>query len=127
MVQEQLDITAIVFNNQSYAILNVELERVGFEGEAGPKAKSQLDLSEPGLDFVSIGRGMGLPAVSVTRCEDFAHELQEAISKPGPHLIEVCIPPTIAGIKLKLLPALLNSLKHLPKPIARAIKKALAP
>ncbi len=29
MAREQLDVTVIVFNNRSYAILNIELERVG--------------------------------------------------------------------------------------------------
>src|SRR5205807_3605115 len=41
MAREGLDVTAVVFNNRSYAILNVELERVGAEG-GGPRAKQQL-------------------------------------------------------------------------------------
>src|SRR5205085_10755029 len=28
MAREQLDVTAVIFNNRSYAILNIELERV---------------------------------------------------------------------------------------------------
>jgi len=127
MVQEQLDVTTIIFNNFSYAILNVELERVGVEGDAGPKAKSQLDLSGPNLDFVEIGNGMGMSSVRVDTCEDFASELQQALTEPGPHLIEVVIPPTITGLKLKILPALLNGLKYLPTPMARALKNAIAP
>src|SRR5690606_28240127 len=45
MARERLDVTSIIFNNASYSVLNVELERVGAE-EAGPKARSQLDLSD---------------------------------------------------------------------------------
>ena len=127
MVREELNVTAIVFNNQSYSILNVELERVGVEGNAGPKAKSQLDLRGPNLDFVAIGKGMGVPSVSVHTCEDFARELESAIKTPGPHFIEVNIPPTISGLKLKLLPAILAGLKHLPRPLAKALKNAIAP
>ena len=127
MVQEQLDVTTIIFNNFSYAILNVELARVGVEGDAGPKAKSQLDLRGPNLDFVEIGNGMGMRSVRVDTCDDFASELQQALAAPGPHLIEVVIPPTITGLKLKILPSLLNSLKHLPTPLARAVKNAIAP
>jgi len=127
MVQEQLDVTAIIFNNYSYAILNVELERVGVEGDAGPKAKSQLDLKGPNLDFLEIGNGMGMSSVRVDTCESFASELQKAFAESGPHLIEVVIPPTITGLKLKILPSLLNSLKHLPTPLARAVKNAIAP
>mgnify|MGYP000440721534 CR=1 FL=1 len=127
MVQEQLDVTTIIFNNFSYAILQVELERVGVEGNAGPKAQSQLDLRGPNLDFVEIGGGMGMSAVRVDTCQDFANELQKALAQPGPHLIEVVVPPTITGLKLKILPSLLSSLKHLPTPLARALKNTIAP
>ena len=64
MAREQLDVTVIVFNNRSYAILNIELERVGARA-AGARAKSQLDLANPNLDFVHIGNGMGVPSVRV--------------------------------------------------------------
>jgi len=127
MVQEQLDVTTIIFNNFSYAILNVELARVGVEGDAGPRAKSQLDLRGPNLDFVEIGNGMGMRSARVDTCENFASELQRALAESGPHLIEVVIPPTITGLKLKILPSLLNSLKHLPTPLARAVKNTIAP
>src|SRR4051794_832425 len=39
MAREGLDVTTIVFNNRSYAILNIELERVGAQA-GGPKARS---------------------------------------------------------------------------------------
>lgn len=127
MAQEQLDVTAIVFNNVSYSILNIELERVGFKGSAGPKAKSQLDLSGPALDFVEIGTGMGLTSVRVDSCESFAEAFSHALEEGGPHLIEVMVPPSIAGFKLKVLPRLLNSLRYLPTPLARALKNWVAP
>src|SRR5439155_8849894 len=50
MAREELDVTVVIFNNRSYAILNIELERVGAQ-RGGPKAKSQLDLAGPDLDF----------------------------------------------------------------------------
>jgi len=70
---------------------------------------------------------MGMRSVRVDTSEDFASELQQALAEPGPHLIEVVIPPTITGLKLKILPALLNGLKYLPTPMARALKNAIAP
>src|SRR5204863_2304754 len=45
MAREHLDVTVVIFNNRSYGILNIELQRVGAQAAAGPKAKSQLDLS----------------------------------------------------------------------------------
>ena len=32
MAREQLDVTVVIFNNRSYAILNIELQRVGADG-----------------------------------------------------------------------------------------------
>ena len=47
--------------NRSYAILNIELTRVG-AGNAGPKALSMLDIGHPDLDWVALARGMGVEA-----------------------------------------------------------------
>ena len=50
MAREQLDITVVILNNRAYAILQLELKRVGAFA-AGPRAQSLLDLSNPGIDF----------------------------------------------------------------------------
>jgi acetolactate synthase-1/2/3 large subunit len=91
MAREQLDVTVIVFNNRSYAILNIELERVG-AGAAGARAKSLLDLADPNLDFVYIGHGMGVPSVRVATGQEFTAALERALAEPGPHLIEAVVP-----------------------------------
>ncbi len=126
MARERLDVTVVIFNNRSYAILNIELERVGAAG-AGPKAKSQLDLADPNLDFVALGNGMGVPSVRANTCEQLAAELERAIAEPGPHLIEVVIPSAFTGWKLKAMPYALQALGTLPQPVAKAIKNRLAP
>ena len=58
MAREGLDVTTILFNNGSYAVLNMELGRVGAEA-AGPRAKAMLDIRRPDLDFVALGAGHG--------------------------------------------------------------------
>ena len=126
MVNEDLDITVIVFNNRSYAILNVELERVGAEG-AGAKAKSQLDLSEPPIDFADLARSMGMSATSVSTTEGFNKALQHALGEPGPHLIEAIVPSEFTGLKLKALPPVLGALESVPAGLAKLIKKTIAP
>ncbi|MFT4680693.1 MAG: acetolactate synthase-1/2/3 large subunit [Granulosicoccus sp.] len=126
IVAEQLDVTTVIMNNGSYAILNIELERVGAE-KAGPKAKAQLDISKPELDFVSIAKGMGMAAERVRTAEEFNKALENAFREPGPHLIDAVVPSEYEGLKLKALPYLLNSLDKIPNPIAKAIKKKLAP
>jgi acetolactate synthase-1/2/3 large subunit len=91
MAREALDVTTIILNNRSYAILNMELQRVGAE-PPGPRAKAMLDLSEPGIDFCSLARGMGLGAWSATSAEAFTDILEAAIATPGPSVVEAVIP-----------------------------------
>ncbi|MFT3665488.1 acetolactate synthase large subunit [Piscinibacter sp.] len=126
MARERLDVIAVVFNNRSYAILNVELQRVGAQG-SGEKARAQLDLDRPGLDFVQMSQGLGVPAVRATSAEDFVAALEHALRTRGPHLIEAVVPSAFSGLRLRLLPRLLASLGSLPPAVARAIKRKVAP
>jgi acetolactate synthase I/II/III large subunit len=91
MAREQLDVTVVIFNNQSYAILNAEFARIGVK-EAGPRAKAQLELGNPRLDFVALGTGLGVPSRRVGTAEQLTDALQRAAADPGPHLIEAVIP-----------------------------------
>lgn len=126
MAREQLNVTNIIFNNASYSVLNIELERVG-GGEAGDKARSQFDLTGPVLDFTRLAQGMGVHAVRVSTAEELNKALEYALSQPGAHLIEAMVPEAIGGTKRKLLPWVLKSLPSLPLPAARALKKKLVP
>jgi acetolactate synthase I/II/III large subunit len=90
MAREQLDITVVILNNHAYAILQLELMRVGASA-AGPKAQSLLDLSNPGIDFVAIAEGFGVPAKRATTAEELAAHFSAAIAEPGPHLIDAVV------------------------------------
>ena len=85
--RESLDVTTLILNNRSYAILNIELSRTG-AGAGGPKARDLLDLSRPDLDFVRLAEGMGVPAVAVHSADEAVEALERAIAEPGPHLVE---------------------------------------
>jgi acetolactate synthase I/II/III large subunit len=126
MAREQLDVTVVIFNNRSYAILNIELQRVGADG-GGERAKSQLDLEGPNLDFVALAQGMGVPASRADTAEDFTAAFERALSEPGPHLIEALVPSEYTGLRLKLMPRALNALEKLPRPLARAAKRKFYP
>ena len=126
MARERLHVVSVIFNNASYSVLNVELERVG-AAESGPKAKAQLDLKGPVLNFAQLAQGMGVHAVRAASAEDFCQALEYALAQPGPHLIEALVPESLAGPKRKLLPWLLRSLPSLPAPVARALKRRIAP
>jgi acetolactate synthase-1/2/3 large subunit len=88
--REQADITTIICDNGSYAILEHELSRVGAASD-GKRARQLLDLSGPGLDFVSIAQGMGVPATRATTAEELAEQLRRALTEPGPHLIDAVL------------------------------------
>ena len=80
--------TTVVLSNRSYAILNMELHRVG-AGGGGPLARRLLDLTGPELDFSELARGMGVPAHRAQNAEDLAAALERGFAEAGPTLIEV--------------------------------------
>ncbi len=90
MARENLDVTNVIINNGSYAILNYELQRVGVENP-GPKALSMLDLTKPAINWVSISEGLGVTASRATTVEEFHEQLGKALAYPGPSLVEAVI------------------------------------
>jgi len=126
MAREQLNVTTIIFNNATYSVLNIELERVG-AAEIGAKAKSQLDIGRPVLDFARLAQGMGVHGVRVETAEELVKAMEYALAHPGPHLIEAVVPESLNGVKRKVLPWVLRSLPSLPLALTRALKKKIAP
>lgn len=91
MAREQLDITVVILNNHAYAILQLELARVGAVS-GGEKARSLLDIGRPDIDFVSIAAGFGVPATRATTAGELAEQFGAALAAPGPHLIDAAVP-----------------------------------
>jgi acetolactate synthase-1/2/3 large subunit len=92
MAREGLDVTTILLNNRSYAVLNMELNRVGAEA-TGTKAKDMLDLSRPDMNFCKIAEGLGLQAERADNAEDFTAALERSLNTQGPSVVEALIPP----------------------------------
>ncbi len=90
MARENLDITVLMLNNSSYAILNIELQRVGVENP-GPTALSLLDLNNPTIQWTDIAQGMGLKAQKVTQVQELDDAFAAAMAEHGPRLIEVIL------------------------------------
>ena len=90
MAREKADVTIIILNNRSYAILNIELARVGAD-EPNAKTLSMLELSNPDLNFIDIAKGMGVPASAATTAEQFHDQFSLAMTTPGPRLIEAIL------------------------------------
>jgi acetolactate synthase-1/2/3 large subunit len=87
MARENLDVTVVLFANRSYAILKIELGRVGATG-AGPHALSMLDLDRPGMDWTRIAQGLGVEASRAETSEEFVAQYASAMKQRGPRLIE---------------------------------------
>jgi len=90
MARENLDVTVVVFANNSYRILNIEMERTG-AGAAGPQAAKLLGLGDPSLDWVPLARGLGVTATRCDTAEQFEAAFAEAMSQRGPRFIEAVI------------------------------------
>ena len=90
MVREDLDVTVLILNNGSYAILNIELARVGVE-QPGPTALSLLDLTNPAIEWTDIAKGMGMAAERVDTVEALDDAVARAMTERGPRLIEVIL------------------------------------
>jgi acetolactate synthase-1/2/3 large subunit len=88
--REGLDVTTVLLNNRSYAILHYELARVGAAG-GGSRARAMLDLTDPVPDHVALARGMGVPAERAHTADDLVRLLRRAYAEPGPNLIEAVL------------------------------------
>jgi acetolactate synthase I/II/III large subunit len=86
--REGLNVLTIVFANRIYQILRGEFDGVG-AGAPGQRAMDMLKIDGPTIDFVSLAKGMGVPARSVDNVDDFVKALAEGVADKGPRLIEV--------------------------------------
>jgi len=87
--REGLDVTTVILNNRAYAILALELGRVGARTDGS--AADLFDLSRPPLDFAALARGMGVPARTATTADELVAALDEAFTEPGPHLVDAVL------------------------------------
>jgi acetolactate synthase-1/2/3 large subunit len=88
--REGLDVVTVILANRAYAILQIELARMGL-GDPGPRARDLLGIARPELDFVRIAEGMGVPAARAASAEELHARLAEAFAEPGPRLVEAVI------------------------------------
>ncbi len=94
-VRHGLDVTTVILNNSSYAVLNMELNRVGASA-GGEKAREMLDLKGPDLGFVDLAHAMGVEqATTATTAEEFTSQLEAALATDGPALVEAVVPPLL--------------------------------
>ena len=88
MAREGLHVTTVVFANRSYAVLRREFSYLGI-GEPGRRAQELFDIGRPEIDWVSMAKGLGVPASRATSLDSFAASLKAGFEGSGPTLIEV--------------------------------------
>lgn len=88
MARERLKVTTVIFANRDYAVLKREFSYLGV-GSPGPRAIDMFEIGRPDLDWVSLGKGMGVPSTRATSLDDFAQQLKAGFTADGPTLIEV--------------------------------------
>jgi acetolactate synthase I/II/III large subunit len=87
--RENLNVTTIICNNQSYEIVKMELGNSG--REIGPASGALLSLDRPELEWAGIAIGLGVPAVKARTSEELSAAMKAALTEPGPHLIEAIV------------------------------------
>jgi acetolactate synthase-1/2/3 large subunit len=88
--REGCNVVTVICSNQRYSILQLELQRAGFN-QPGPQATSLTRLADPTIDWVSLARGFGVPAVRAEDAGAFGAALARGLAEPGPCLIEALI------------------------------------
>ena len=89
-VRESADVVNLIFANDVYRILQVELHRAGVE-ELGPQSVHLTDLSGPRVEWLDLARGFGMPAVQARTGEELSAALERGFAEPGPCLIEAIV------------------------------------
>jgi acetolactate synthase I/II/III large subunit len=88
--REGLDVTTLILNNRSYAILKQELANIG-PGDAGRGALDMMELDRPALDWVGLARSMGVEAERARTLEEFQRQLDAGLRSEGPYLIDLVL------------------------------------
>jgi acetolactate synthase-1/2/3 large subunit len=88
--REGLDVTTLLLNNRSYAILKQELANFG-AGDAGRMALDMMELDRPALDWLSLARGMGVEAGRAKTMEELDRQFAASVRSEGPYLIDLVL------------------------------------
>ena len=88
----KLPIVFAILVNREYRVLkhNLDIYRERFDAPAD-KPYPKMDLGGPGLGFVEMAAGLGVPGVRVTRADDIAAAMAEAFASGGPRIVEIAI------------------------------------
>jgi acetolactate synthase-1/2/3 large subunit len=90
MARENLRIVTIIFANHAYGVLKREFSYLGV-GQPGPTARDLFDIGRPNIDWVALGKSLGVPGKLVHSLPEFAQVMRGGFESGGPTLIEVSV------------------------------------
>lgn len=90
MARENADVTVVIFANNRYRILDIEMQRTGASG-FGPVAESMIDIGRPQIDWVRLSESLGVQAARAETAGEFGSAFRSALAVRGPRLIEARI------------------------------------
>src|SRR3984957_8060653 len=88
MAREGLNVTTVVFAKRAYAVLQWEYSGLGV-GTPSPRAADLFSIGRPDIDWVAMGKSMGVPSSRATTLDMFGDLLRKSFATEGPSLIEV--------------------------------------
>jgi acetolactate synthase-1/2/3 large subunit len=91
IARERLDVTVIIFANDIYAILQIELARTG-ASDLGATALPVLRLDNPSINWCKLGESLGLRCTECVTAESFDAVFARAMQSAGPELIVARLP-----------------------------------
>ncbi|WP_010140182.1 acetolactate synthase large subunit [Oceanicola sp. S124] len=90
MARDRRDVTVLVLANRSYRILANETSKIG-AGAPIDETQPLMSLEDPAPDWVKLAEGQGVAAERVATAGALQAALEQAMSTPGPRLIEVAM------------------------------------
>jgi benzoylformate decarboxylase len=86
----ELPVVFVICNNAQYRILKSGLLAFGSEPANQGKFVG-MDLVHPEIDFVALAASLGVAAERVTKSQEVAPALRQALSRQGPSLLDIPI------------------------------------
>lgn len=88
----KIPVVFLILNNRVYRILKLNMNRYrSIWGVGGERAYPHMDLTDPGMDFVSLAAGFGMEGRKVTQPEEVGPAVREAFASGQPWLLDVVV------------------------------------
>ncbi|MFZ6655845.1 thiamine pyrophosphate-binding protein [Undibacterium sp. TJN19] len=84
-VEHQLPVKVIVFNNQQWGLVHLEMEEAGLPAHKGS--------TFPNMDFAAFAQACGASGFTVRKSSELEHGLQQLFATTGPAILNVFIDP----------------------------------